>query len=510
MRPEHSAISPGNNKSLWIATTANTDFPRLEGDIIVDVAIIGGGLVGLTAASILTDAGKAVAVIDIHKIAKRVTGHTTAKVTSLHGYIYQELKERFSEDEIKVYADMNQAAIDKIEGIVRNKKIDCDFKRTSAYTYTEIAENLRFVEAEVEIATRLGLPVSFTSSPDVPFTVKGAVRFESQAQFHPRKYLLGLAQGLNEGGSFVFENTRAFDIEEGEPNVVITDTGRVRATDVILATQFPVYDKGQFFKKLSPHYAYALGVFLNSRVPEGMYYTEDGFHHSFRNQPAEGGTLLIVGGGNHRTGYGGDILSNYREIEKYASEHFDIKSLEYFWSTEDYDTLDGLPYIGKSPGSERIYLATGFGGWGMTNGTASAQIITDMILDRSQPWFELFNPARAERPKKEIKQEGPEEKAGPAEDAAKKPEPRQAPQSIDDVSAGEGAIMEIDSEKVAVYKDRQGEVYSFSAKCTHMGCQVNWNNAELTWDCTCHGSRFSYDGQVIHNPAPKPLNKKEI
>jgi len=502
--PQDSAIVPGGHRSLWLATTPDTDYPPLEGDISIDVAIIGGGIVGLTLATLLKDAGKSVAVIEMHRIVERVTGHTTAKITALQAYIYQYLLKHFDQDEIRVYAEANQSAIEKIASLVEEKNVDCDFKRTSAYTYTEMDENLHLVKNEVGAAKKAGLPVAYVETTPLPFNIKGAVKLDNQAQFHPRKYLLALAEKIPGGGSHIFENTKVLGIEEGSPNTVSTDKGDVKAKDVVIAAQYPFYDKGQFYARLHPHYAYALGVRIKGDVPEGMYYSEDGEHHSIRNQPVGDGTLLVIGGGHHYSGRGGNILEHYRAVEKYARERFDIESVDYFWSTEDYETLDGMPYIGRSPGSENIYLAAGFGGWGMANSMVSAMLLSDLIIERQNPWADLFDPSNPRRATKS-KEELSEENSGLIEKFTRDRSFELEPEPIDQVARGDGKVVKINGKAAAVYKDEHGKVYALSPYCTHMGCIVSWNNVELTWDCPCHGSRFNYDGKVRHNPALKDL-----
>ncbi|MDP2210574.1 MAG: FAD-dependent oxidoreductase [Candidatus Aquicultor sp.] len=501
-------IVPGGTHSYWIDTTPDTDFPPLQEGIEVDTVIIGGGIVGITAATLLKEAGQTVAIVDMNKIVKSVTGHSTAKVTSLHALIYQQLLRHFSKDDVRRYGDANQSAIDRIESFVTAKSIDCDFARTPAFTYTESEKNLSSIKKEVEAAQEVGLPASYVETSPLPFEILGAVRFENQAKFHPRKYLLALAQEIPGNGSYIFENTRALHINEGDPCYVSTDKGEIRGKHVILATHFPFYDKGLFFSRLYPHYAYALGVRIAEEVPEGLYYSMDGEHHSIRNQPTGNGPLLIIGGGNHKTGQGGNTLAFYKSIEKYARERFDIKSIDYYWSTEDYDTADRMPYIGKSPRSEHVYLATGFGGWGMTNGTLSAMIISDLILERPNPWSSLFNPSRVD-----VVASGRAFVAGGVnilkQYASSLLVPTHA-HSLADIPKGAGMKVLINKKEIAAYKDEEGTVTAISPVCTHLSCIVNWNNAEKTWDCPCHGSRYDRQGEVIHGPALKNLPHEDV
>ncbi|MDI6715585.1 MAG: FAD-dependent oxidoreductase [Actinomycetota bacterium] len=500
-------ILPGKTHSLWLDTTPDTNFPVQEKDIEVDTVIVGGGIVGITCAVFLKEAGQTVALVEMRKIIKGATGHTTAKITSMQGLKYQKLLKAFPLKQARIYAEANQAAIEKIADLVNQKYIDCDFMRTSSYTYTELQKNLNAIKNEEEAANRLGLPVAFTKDIPLPFDIKGAIRLDNQAQFHPRKYLLALANEIPGDGSYIFENTRAFKVEDGDPCVVTTAKGEIKAKNIILATAFPFYDTGLFAAKLYPHYAYAIGMYIESSVPKGIYYSEDDIHHSLRNQPTRDGLLLIVGGGYHKTGQGGDTLKQYKAIEEYARDRFNLELINSYWSTEDYDTPDEAPYIGKAPKSKHVYMAAGFGGWGMTNGTIAAMVIADEILDRQNPWSTFFNPSRHEPATygRKFLIEG----INIAEQYTKGLFLRPEKANPSKLSNGEGAIVKADGKKIAAYRDDKGKLYTVSSICTHLGCPVNWNNAEQTWDCTCHGSRFNINGEVIHGPATGDLPEEK-
>ena len=501
-------VSRGWPHSLWIDTTPDTGFPTLEQNLEVDTVIIGGGITGITTAVLLREAGQRVALIEMRRIAKSVTGHTTAKVTSLHGLKHQGLLRNFSEERARIYAGANQAAVERIASIISQRNIDCDFKRTSAYTYTESADGIRDIEREVEAAQKLGLAVSFTEDIPLPFEVKGAIRLDNQAQFHPRKYLLALANSIQGDDSHIFENTRAFNVEDGNPCVVTTDRGEIKAKNVVLATAFPIKDTGHFYTKLYPYYFYLTGMYIEGDVPEGIYYSDDGDSRSIRNHPTEDGPLLIIGGGHHKSGQGGDTFKHYQAVEDYARERFDIKSIRYYWSTEDYRTPDKVPYIGKAPNTSHTYMASGFAGWGMTNSMVAAMIISDEILDKSNPWVSFFDPSRHD-----IAQYGRTylaEGANIAEQYGKEYLLRPERMNPADLPNGEGKIIIADDKKVAAYKDEDGNLYTLSTKCVHMGCQVSWNGAEKTWDCPCHGSRYNYNGELIHGPALANLPEETI
>jgi glycine/D-amino acid oxidase-like deaminating enzyme/nitrite reductase/ring-hydroxylating ferredoxin subunit len=502
---------PGEPVSLWIATTPETNFPRMAGDISVDVAVLGGGIAGIATAFQLKQHGLTVAVIEAGRVVKSITGNTTAKITSLHALIYDYLIKQFGENGAHAYADAQQAAIEEIATLVEEHHIDCDFRRTDAYTYTELDEELDRVKAEVEAATKLGLPASFVESTPLPFPIKGAVKFTGQAQFHPRKYLLALLEKIPGDGNFVFEETRAFDIKDEDPCRVETDRGTITAKSVVLATHFPYFDPNIYFAAMHPGRSYVLGCRLNGPVPEGMYITageED--MHSFRSNPMDDGDVIwMVGGEKHKTGQGGPTEERYKRLEQYARGRFDIHSIDYRWSTQDNNTVDRVPYIGKlSSGSKNLYVATGFGGWGMTNSHVAAMLITDMIWGRENPWAEVFDPSRF-KPVTSARDFISENMNVAKEFMAD----RISTPELDDIEIlpkGRGEVVELKGERVALYKDDTGHVFSCSATCTHMGCTVHWNGAEKSWDCPCHGSRFNYDGKVIQGPANKDLETKGL
>ena len=501
---------PGKPVSLWIATTPDTEFPAQQGDVTVDVAILGGGITGIACAHLLKQGGASVAVVEAGRIVKSVTGNTTAKITSLHSLIYDHLTKNFGQEKAQMYADAQQAAIEKIASIVAEYEIDCDFLRANAYTYTESEEELEQITAEVEAATKLGLPASYVEETALPFRIKGAVQFANQAQFHPRKYLLELVKLIPGGSSHVFEQTRALDVEQDEHVCrVRTDKGTITAKDVILATHFPFYDHAMYFARMFPGRSYVLGCRLNGPVPEGMYVSPGFPHHSIRNNPYEDGRILMVGGEHHKTGQGGDTEERYKRLETWARSRFDVRSIEYRWSTQDNNTVDKVPYIGKStPTSDHVWVATGFGGWGMTNSHVAAMILSDRILGRENPWAEVFDPNRF-KPVTSAKDFVVENV-----DVAKHFfGDRLSASDIDsagELAKGAGEVVDWKGEKLAVYKDESGAVQAVSAVCTHLGCLVSWNGAEKSWDCPCHGSRFNYDGHVIQGPANKDLEPKSL
>ncbi|WP_226479620.1 FAD-dependent oxidoreductase [Natrinema amylolyticum] len=522
--PDQTHPESPREESLWLATTPKTDYGPLEDGLAVDVAVVGGGITGLTAAIELKEAGRTVAVLESDRIVESTTGHTTAKLTSQHGLIYDTLISAFSERKARQYAAANEAAIDAVERRVEAEGIDCDFRRTAAYTYAASSGDVETIRNEVDAAQRLGLPASYVEETPLPFDVPGAVRFDEQAAFHPRKYLLAIAKGVHGDGSYVFEGTRALDIDPGSPCRVETEHGEVVADDVVVATHFPVLDRAGYFARMHPHRAYLLAVRIAGTPPEGMYYNTASPSATMRTYSVaddaestgdEDGDLLLVGGQSHKPSVSGVPTSErYRRCEAFAREHFDVESVEYRWSTMDYEPVDEVPFIGRiDPLSEHVYVGTGFNGWGMTTGTAAGMILSDLIVEGSSPWADVFDPQRF-TPKASAKsflEENATVGGSFVGDRIKSLLASLEARGSDGLpDPGEARVVRRTDQPLGVYRDGEGTTHAVSATCPHMGCLVRWNDAEETWDCPCHGSRFTHEGEVLSGPAVEGLLYREL
>jgi len=453
---------PGKPASFWIDSTAQTSFPKMK-NVTVDVAIIGAGIAGITAAYLLKKAGKTVALVEAQQIAASASGHTTAKVTSLHQLIYADLIDRHGEDKARLYGESNQAGVEFVASTVEQEEIDCDFQRNDTYSFAEESKNLDKVQKEYDAAVKLGLPAEFVTDITLPFDVAGAVKFTNQAQFHVRKYLLHLANTIPGDGSYIFEDSRVQTVDEGTPCTVHANDTTLQATDVLLTTHLPIVDTGLFFAKTYPQRSYIIGAKISEeKAPQGMYIGVGKNYHSIRTTPAEdGGLLLLVGGGSHKVGEKSETEESYQELDRYLHSHFGIDKIDYRWSSQDYESFDKLPYIGKlTPANDHIYVATGFSLWGMSKGTMAGMLLADLIRGIDNPWADLYDSLRATP---FVTQESIKNNLDVGKhwvlDRLKGIEKW----STDDVKPGEGKIITLEGEKVGVYKDEAGKVTAVNA-----------------------------------------------
>ncbi|MFF5792995.1 FAD-dependent oxidoreductase [Paeniglutamicibacter sp. NPDC012692] len=489
----------GEPMSLWVATGGSTEYPGLRGDVEVDIAVIGGGIAGLTAALALKRAGQTVAVLETARVGTGVTGHTTGKVTSLQRLAYTELRDHHGTDTARAYGQANEAALRHVADVVATEGIDCDFRRVANYTYAESDEALARVRAEADLAAELGLPATFTTEVPLPFQVKGAVRFDDQAQLHAVKYLQGLARAVDGDGSFVFERAHARGIREGSPCIVDLEDGSVRARDVIVATNVPFGDHGLFDCRSRPHRSYLVAGLVDTPPLDATFISVDEPMRSILTVAIDGKSYVLAGGEGHPASEAGDTAERYRRLAAFARDRLGVEGVAYRWSTQDGIPVDGLPYVGRmSPEAKHVYVITGLRKWGLTNGTAAALILADTLSGRENPWAAVFDSNRT-TPAANANQ--PVEESTEAVSAT--------PERVD-LAPGDGAVIGVDGDSTAVYKDEEGNVHAVSAVCTHLGCIVDFNPADVTWDCPCHGSRFAIDGSVIQGPAvialpPRPV-----
>ena len=498
------------NPSLWVATTPSTPRQRLTGEHRADVVVLGAGITGLTTAALLAERGVSVAVLDGSRVAAGSTGYTTAKVTSLHSLTYAQLVRTKGEEAARLYGEANQAALAEVARLVDRHGIDCQLTRAPAFTYTVEPGERSQIEGEVEAATSLGLPASFTTETDLPYPVAAAVRFDDQAHFHPRAYALGLAAAIEAAGGVIFEESRALDIDERDDGVVVeTADGVVRAGSAVVATLLPFLDIGGFFAKAHPLRSYAISVRCRGPVPAGMYLSIDTPTRSVRPVDIDGAPGLVLGGSSHKPGDSDDEASYWRGLEQWARDTFDVESVEHRWSAQDYISVDQVPYIGRCPRTDRVYVGTGFKKWGMTGGTVAGMIISDLVTGRVNPWVDVFDATRVE-PGMQSAKKFVKENASVGVHFVKDRLQRLRAADVGELAPGEGGMVKLEGQTVGAYRDPAGVLHAVSVTCTHLGCTLTWNNAETSWDCPCHGSRFTHEGEVIEGPATRALERIEV
>jgi glycine/D-amino acid oxidase-like deaminating enzyme/nitrite reductase/ring-hydroxylating ferredoxin subunit len=478
--------------------------PRLARDLQVDVCVVGAGIAGLTTAYLLRKEGKSVAVLEDGPLAGGETSRTTAHL-ALPDEFFRELEHMHGAEGARLAVQSHLAAVDLIETIVRREEIACDFERLPGYLFAPEGEPPDELMKELEAARRLGYTnVQKVARAPMPGQDTGpALRFPGMGQFHPLEYLRGLVRVLEREGGLVFADTRAETFEGGaNARVATTDGHTVRCQAIVVATNSPVNDRVVIHTKQHPYRTYVVGL----RVPVGsveraLYWDYDDPYHYVRVQRPRGAAheVLIVGGEDHHTGQEDDADLRWERLERWTRQRWPMAGeTEFHWSGQVMEPVDGLAYIGRNPmDADNVYVATGDSGNGMTHGTIAGMLLTDLIQARVNPWATVYDPARfSPRATKEWVVEATHSSAPYAQWLT----PGEV-SSADEIPPGQGAIVRRGLTKVAVYRDPSGALVERSAVCRHLGCFVEWNSGEKSWDCPCHGSRYTAEGRVVNGPA---------
>jgi glycine/D-amino acid oxidase-like deaminating enzyme/nitrite reductase/ring-hydroxylating ferredoxin subunit len=463
------------------------------------VAVLGGGITGLTTALLLKRDGARVAVVEAGRVGGGVTGCTTAKVSALQGTVYSTIAGRHGAEAAAVYAEASTAGVDLVARLAGEEGIECELEHRPAFTYAATPKEARTVEREAAAAQAAGLPATLAASAGLPYRVELAVRLDRQLQFHPVRYSQGLAAAVAGDGSVVIEGTRATGVEHGSPCRVRTHRGEITAERVVVATHYPFLDRGLFFARLKAQRSYCVAARVRGEVPGGMSISAGSPTRSVRSY----GQHVVVGGEGHETGSADAEPERFDLLERFAREHWDVRAIPYRWSAQDPSSYDHLPVIGRyAPGAGRLFVASAFMKWGLSSGTFAAIILADLIAGRENAWADRFSPTRLSlRSAPELAQMNSKvgldfigDRLRPAAAGSAAAVPRGAARVVRD---GLG--------KTGVYRDEDGKVHAVSLRCTHLGCLLRFNSAERSWDCPCHGSRFDVDGAVLEGPAVDPL-----
>lgn len=494
--------------SVWAATAQLPAFSPLTSDSTCDVCIVGAGISGLTTAYLLTQVGKSVVVVDDGAIGSGMTGVTTAHLVNALDDRFFDLERLHGERGARLAAESHTAAIDRIEAIVSRERIACDFIRLDGYLFAAPEHDERYLDRELAAVHRAGLhDVNKVPRAPVPFDTGACLRFPNQAQFHPLKYLAGVAQAIERGGGRIYTGTHATKVSGGSNASVETQSGTVSARHVVVATNSPVNNLVAIHTKQAPYMTYVIGAKVprNSVTTMLLWDTGDPYHYIRLHPLDDQHDLLIVGGEDHKSGQADDTEQRHPRLERWTRERFpSAGEIAYRWAGQVMEPVDSLAFIGRNPlDQENVYTVTGDSGNGMTHGTIAGMLITDLILGRHNAWAPLYDPGRVTlRASGEFAKEAV----------------NMAAQYVDHVTGGDvddeqeilkdsGAVIRRGVSKVAVYRDPTGTLHERSAICPHLGCVVQWNTSEKTWDCPCHGSRFDKFGTVINGPANSDLMK---
>lgn len=496
-------------QSFWMEEPAPR-FSKLEKDLETGVVIVGAGIAGLTTAYLLAKEGKKVVILEKGTVGGGQTSRTTAHLTNAFDDRYYEMERLHGKEGAFIIAESHTKAIDLIERIVSEENIDCHFERLSGYLFSESEDEDGEIQKEFEAAQRAGVP-GIERVDTVPWgqmEKKRALHFPNQGQIHARKYMNGLSRACVALGVEIYEETQVIDMSEGNRQSVTVKNGcSVKSQYILLATNSPINRNVAIHGRQSPYRSYVIGIEASdTSYPHVLAWDmKDPYHYVRLDKKA--GHLLIVGGEDHRTGSENDMAERYNHLEEWAREHFSgLGKVSYRWSGQVMEPADGVAFIGKNPGSKNIFVITGDSGNGMTHGTLGGQIISDLILGRDNAWAELYNPSRlkVKALPKYIKD------AGETNAYYKEWMKGKEDNSAENILKEDGAVFREGAKKVCIYRDKAGTLHKRSAVCPHLGCIVAWNKGEKSWDCPCHGSRFSPLGEVIEGPAVGGLPEEKI
>ena len=492
--------------SLWLSENLiNKNFEKLDNNISTDVCIIGAGIFGLTCGYYLSKAGLKVTIVDKSDIATKTTGHTTAKITSQHGLFYTYLIETFGEQFAKDYLFANEQAIENIKNIIDTENINCDFERQSNFVYTTDPSEVNKIKKEVEDVNSLGFPANFVTKVGLPFEIAGGIQFKNQAQFNPIKYINALCDSIIKNNGEIYTNTIVHDVKkDNDVFNTLTTGGTINSKYVILASHYPFINfPGMYFFKMYQSSSYVIGIDTKKTLFNGMYITSSYPIYSFRTANYKGKEIILLGGADHKTGTCVNYKETYGALENYAKQLYPNCEILFRWDTRDCITLDKIPYIGRfSNTMDNFYVGTGFNKWGMTSSNVAANIVCDAILGKVNEYAYVFDSTRVHpiKNRTELKNMVSESVNSIVLNKIK-----DSKLLFDDISNNSGGVIDINNQKVGVYKDTSGNIFAVKPVCTHLGCLLSWNDADKTWDCPCHGSRFDYMGKNLYDPAFKDL-----
>lgn len=498
----------GSNKSLW----QNVQMPEsalMNSGIHYDVIIAGAGITGITAGYLLQKAGKNCLIIESENIGFGTTGGTTAHINTFYDAQYDMVTNDFGDDKAKLLSQTGPEVIQQIQNIIHELDIDCGFDTRDAYVFSLNEDQTKKLDKMFEATKKVGIPIEKISENPFPIPFDAIVKIGGQAQFHPTKYIKAVSEGfLKIGGTILTGETVNEVTEKDDKLTVTTSVSEYEALDFIWATHVvPNINRMNFLA--APYRSYVLAFTLKSgNYPKAQGSDMDEPYHYYRTQNIDGKQYVIAGGEDHKTGHEEDPASRLVALENYVRTYFDVDEVAYRWSSQFYTPVDGLPFIGKEPGKDHMYWATGYDGNGMTFGTLSAMMITDLICQKENKYEDLFDPSRLNV--KAGFKDTLKENADAVFHLIVDRFTAENIKSLSEIKNDEGKTVSLDGKTMSVYRDTKGQLHGVSSSCTHMGGNVGWNDTEKSWDCPCHGARFDIDGKLLNGPATKDLDRLDL
>lgn len=496
----------GCNTSLWQDSVDEyRPVNKADSSTLYDVVIAGGGITGITTALLMQNAGLKCLVLEANSLCFGTTGGTTAHINTLLDVPYSTIEKKFNKEKAKLVADSVKEAVATIKKNIGKYDIDCEYEETTATLFAKTDKQKDELDKISQAAIDAGIGNEFVKKISIPIKFLKAMKVAGQAKFNPVRYVYALAEEFEKSGGVIFQECRVAGADENENVEIQTSKGKYRGKFLVYATHIPPGVNLLHFRCI-PQRSYAMAVKLKEdKYPADLLYDMYDPYHYYRTQEIDGEKYFIVGGEDHKTAHEENQEYCLLKLESHIRKYFNVEEIAYKWSSQYYESPDGLPYIGQLPGHEKIYVATGYGGNGMPYSTVSALLLTRILTNEDSPYKNLYDPNRL----KPVA--GFSSFVSHNVDVVKQFASRifsgEQMHHLAELATGEGKIVEFEDEKIAIYKDEQGKVHALSPICPHAGCEVKWNNAELTWDCPCHGSRFSYDGSVMNGPTTKDLSK---
>ena len=491
--------------SFWIINNQGESYPTLDKDIETEYLIVGAGLTGLHTAYMLSKQNKKIIVVESDKVGYGSSGRNTGKITSSHGLIYESISKKYGEEKARLYYEANEEGLRLIKDIVKKYNIDCNFEEVPSYIFTQDEDSLKQIKSEYKTCEKLQIPYEYLNKiEDFPIEIKGALKLDNQAQFNSKKYMDGLAKVVSSKGVDIYENTPVVGLEKDKDGYIVKTRNNktIKAKIVVIASSNIWHDElGLYFTKEHAYRSYLTISKLNKPIAKGMFINVEKPSKTVRTYTDKGQNYLVCGGFDHKTGKCDNESKIFDDIVDFAKNNFKIGIIEQRWSTQDYMATDNIPYIGHITKDEPdIYIATGFCKWGISTSAIASIVISDLILNQKSKYQGLFDPSRIGS---YLNLNYLKENTIMAYDYIKGKIKKGSMEL--DIAKGEGKVVVIDGDKYGAYRDKNGKLFVVDITCTHLGCELKFNSFEKSWDCPCHGSRFSYDGSILNGPALKPL-----